>query len=275
MHNAEDGRACAQRIDAAMSIIRDAGRMALDYFERYRSLAVEEKSGGQDIVSIADRAVESLIREAILDRFGEDGIVGEEHGNVSGSSGFQWLVDPIDGTGSFLHGLQTWSVVIAILRDGEPVAGLVLEPCTGRLYRARCGEGAFCDDAPIAVDTATPFTGGLFAIGASRPEASAHIGAVVTGVLAAGGGYMRNGSAALSLAHVAAGHYLGFYEPQLNAWDCVAGLLIVSEAGGTADDFLGDDGVFARKPCFAAAPQAAPLFRQIVNGEVEPLEGTR
>ncbi|MFZ2103351.1 MAG: inositol monophosphatase [Oricola sp.] len=264
MENTPSARQCADRLDAAREIIREAGRIALDYFGRYRTLDIEEKSSGQDIVSVADKAVEEFITAAIRARFDDDGFVGEEHGGREGVSRYRWLIDPIDGTGCFLHGLRSWSVVIAILEDGMPVAGLVLEPCTDRLYWARHGHGAFCNDAPIRIDSATPFSGGLFAVGASKPELSAHIGSVIAGVLAHGGSYMRNGSAALSLAHVAAGHYLGFYEPVLNAWDCVAGLLIVSEAGGQTDDFLADGELSKPKPCFAASPSTAATLRAII-----------
>ncbi|MCI5076924.1 inositol monophosphatase [Oricola sp.] len=265
MNPSDTSNTCGARFAVAEHLIRDAGRMALDYFDRYQTLAIEEKSSGQDIVSVADKAVETYLSEQIRRRFPDDAIVGEEHGGIAGASGFQWIIDPIDGTGCFLHGLRSWSVVIAILDHGTPVAGLILEPCANRLYSAERGSGAFCDDAPIRVDSMTPFDAGLFAVGASLPEQSAHIGSIIAGILANGGSYMRNGSAALSLAHVAAGHYLGFYEPVLNAWDCVAGLLIVSEAGGEADDFLAGGDITAKRPCFAASPRVAPEFRAIIG----------
>lgn len=265
MYSLDPQRDRAERLAAAREIIGEAGAIALSYFERYRSLDVEEKTSGQDIVSIADWTVETFMRGAIRRRFGGDGIIGEEHGATAGVSGYQWLIDPIDGTSCFLHGLRSWSVVVAILEGGRPVIGLILEPCTGRLYWATQGRGACCNDMPLKVDAASSFANGLFAIGSGGPEISGHVGSIVAGVLARGGGYMRNGSAALSLAHVAAGHYLGFHEPVLNAWDCVAGLLIVSEAGGIADDFVADGELCTPRPCFAASPAVAEAFREIIE----------
>ncbi|MCD7060582.1 inositol monophosphatase family protein [Pelagibacterium xiamenense] len=262
----DSAQECAVRREAAKDIIREAGRLALEYFERYTSLTVETKTGQQDVVSVADRAVESMLREAVAARFPNDGLIGEEHGHLAGSSRFSWLIDPIDGTSCFLHGLRSWCVAIAVLEDGAPVLGLVYEPCTGYLYWAERGRGAYRDDASIFVDAMTPFGGGLIAIGASQDASAAHVGSVIAGVLEAGGVYMRNGSAALTLAHVAAGHYLAFYEPKLRAWDCVAGLLLVAEAGGEADDFLAGGGLLEQKPCFAAAPQAAAILRDIAFG---------
>ncbi|MEF2070685.1 inositol monophosphatase family protein [Consotaella aegiceratis] len=252
------------RFALARQLIRDAGAIALDHFRRYRTLDVATKTGPQDTVSAADREVEETIRDAICSRFPDDGLVGEEYGHQSGASRWTWIVDPIDGTGSFLHGLRSWSVVIAVLEAGRPVIGLVLEPCTDRLYWAVEGGGAFCDDHPIAVDAAGCVGNGLTVISAGRAAQARQVGGIIERLLAAGGVYMRSGSAALSLAHVAAGHYVGFFEPHLSPWDCVAGLLIVKEAGGVADDFrLGADWT-ERRPVFAAAPGAERDLRDII-----------
>ncbi|MET3598965.1 inositol monophosphatase family protein [Martelella mangrovi] len=257
--------ACAERFDAACKIIVDAGKLALDYFERRGSLAIEMKTSGQDLVSAADRDVEDFLRQAISARFPEDGLYGEENGQKPGTSHYRWLMDPIDGTSCFLHGLQSWGVVIALFHQDTPVAGLIYEPCTGQLYTAKLGEGAHRNGTKIHVNDTTPFSGGFIAVGATRREHGPHIGGLIAAVMANGGVYMRNGSAALSLAHVAAGHYLAYYEPVLNAWDCVAGLLIVSEAGGDVDDFpLSSD--FSKKgPCLAGSAAAAEKLRDILG----------
>jgi myo-inositol-1(or 4)-monophosphatase len=170
-------------------------------------------------------------------------------------------------TSPFLHGLRSWSVSICLLEKGRPVLGYVYEPCADQLYWAGSGQGAFCDDRPIKVDPAARLHAGLTAVGAGGGASRAdQIGNLMRRLLEAGGTYMRNGSAALSLAHVAAGHYVGFYEPSLSAWDCAAGLLIVSEAGGVADDFFADGDILKRQPVFAAAPGAEPELRRVVCG---------
>ncbi len=275
MHDPAAGNAITARLNFAKSNIRIAGTLALDYFADRDDLAVAYKSSRQDAVTAADRAVEKQLREAIAATYPDDGLIGEEFGTKAGSSRYQWALDPIDGTGCFVHGLRSWSIVIALLHDGVPVLGLILEPCTGRLYWARQGVGAYCDATPISVDRTTPFTAGITAVGASTPDHGPMIGGIVAGLLQNGGGFMRNGSAALALAHVAAGHYVGYYEPALSAWDCLAGLLIVCEAGGVTDSWIDTDGFAGRKPCFASAPQVEAEIRAIVAANGGPLSGRR
>lgn len=269
MQGLEMERGISERVGAARRIIRAAGAIALEYFANYDTLEVEIKTSRQDTVSAADREVEAFIRAEITKLFPLDSLIGEEHGEVTGDSDYTWVIDPIDGTACFLHGLKSWCTVIALLRDGEPVAGLIYDAGADQLYWAAQGHGAYRDDRPISVDRATPFTGSMFAIGGSSSEHSAQIGRLVEAVLGAGGIHMRNGSAALTLAHLAAGHYGGYYEPALSSWDCLAGLLLVSEAGGIADDFLKHTNLTERGPAFAAAPQVADAFRQLIAASLQ------
>ncbi|GGA38711.1 inositol monophosphatase family protein [Pelagibacterium lentulum] len=253
----------AERLVAAKETARNAGTLALDYFARYQTLDIDYKTSRQDAVTIADQAVETHIRNAIFSVFPEDGIIGEEHGVVPGSSGYDWIIDPIDGTAAFLHGLSSWSVVIALLENGKPVAGLVYEACADRLYWAEAGGGAYCNENRLVIPP-TAFDAGLTVIAASRPEHADHTGSIIAQLLKQGGAFMRSGSAALALAHVGAGHYVGFYEPRLSAWDCLAGLLIVSEAGGDCDDWLALGAISNRHPCLAGNKVVAPILRTII-----------
>jgi myo-inositol-1(or 4)-monophosphatase len=264
MQDQEMERGITERFGAAKRIIRAAGQIALEYFANYDDLEVETKTSRQDTVSVADKEVETFIRAEIAKLFPLDGLVGEEHGEMLGDSAFTWVIDPIDGTACFLHGLKSWCTVIALLKDGQPVAGLIYDAPGNELYSAVRGFGAYRDERRLSVDLATPLAGSMLAIGASRPEQSIQIGRLIEAVLAAGGVYMRNGSAALTLAHLAAGHYGAYYEPALSSWDCLAGLLIVAEAGGQADDFLAHTKLTGRGPAFAAAPQVSEEFRQLV-----------
>lgn len=257
----------AERLAAAKTVITAASARALDFFRRYKTLAVETKQNDQDLVSVADRSVEDFIRSRIAEMFPEDGFLGEEHGMKAGTSAFCWIVDPIDGTSPFLNGLDSWSVVIALAEAGRTVLSLVAHPATGTLYWAEEGKGAWRDGQPISVNAATPFSGGTVAIGPGSRDHAEAVGRIVAEVLQNGGSFMRNGSAALSLAHVAQGSYLGFYEPELSAWDCVAGLLLVREAGGIADDPFASKLSRKRRPCLAAAPQIAPQLRAIIAGK--------
>lgn len=260
----------ADRLSAAKTIIRQAGAVALDYFERYDMLEVQSKRTAQDLFSEADTNVERLIRTAIAEQFPCDGLVGEEYGKQEGTSTWQWVIDPIDGTSCFLHGLLTWCVVIAVLENGVPVLGLTYDACRDHLYWAALGEGAWRNDTRIRVHPRAVIADGLTAIGGSNAVYSAQLGGIIERLLAAGGSYMRNGSTALTLAHVAAGHYVGYFQPLLNSWDCLAGLLLVSEAGGVTNDFMADTGLYGRGDVFACAPQVATELEEIVGSTASP-----
>lgn len=221
----------AARVAACNELIAEAAALALGWFHRRSELSRDSKSGPQDLVSQADREVEEMIRGRLTSLFPSDAILGEEQGVTTGQSGWKWIVDPIDGTASFLHGLRGWSVSIGLSHDGTIIAGWIADPAGGRTYSATLGGGAWCDSNRLQVSGARCFSDGIMAIGSGAP---AQIGSLVADLLSRGGGFQRNGSAALSLAHVAAGHYIGFYEPLLSPWDCAAGLLMVEEAGGRA-----------------------------------------
>lgn len=250
-----DTEAVAQRAAAATRLIRDAGALALDYFRRYRSLAVEAKTNPQDIVSEADRQVEQIIRRGLATCFPDDSILGEEHGLIAGSSEYTWLIDPIDGTSPFLHGLRNWCVVIALLHGDKPILGLIYDPSSKELFSAIVGRGAFLNDHPIRVDTQSSIGQGLTSISAVTGVSAAEVAKMIESLHNAGGAFIRLGSAALTLAFVAAGRLVGYYEPMLHSWDCVAGLLLVEEAGGQIRPFVSGHGYTGTGPAFAAAPQ--------------------
>lgn len=121
------------RLALAETIAREAGAKALDYFKRRETLVIETKRDPQDVVSIADRDVEQLIRSRVSETFSQDGFLGEEYGLNEGSSGYTWVVDPIDGTSPFVNGMPNWCVSIAVLKDGEPVIGVIQAPCFDEL----------------------------------------------------------------------------------------------------------------------------------------------
>lgn len=261
--------AVAARATVATRIIGDAGALALDYFRNYRSLAVQTKTSPQDIVSEADRQVESLIRGRLAAQFPDDGLVGEQHGHLAGRSGFNWLIDPIDGTSPFLHGLRNWCVVLALLNDDRPVLGLIYDPCSDELFSAIAGSGAQLNGQAIAVDPSSTLQQGLTAISAVTQVPATEIAGIIERLHNAGGAYIRLGSAALTLAYVAAGRLVGYYEPLLHAWDCVAGLLLVQEAGGIVNAFPLKGGAIASGPAFAASPAtSADLSRLIQHPDI-------
>ena len=254
----------ANRVDAADAIIRRAGELALDYFRALDRLQVEHK-GPQDRVSDADREVERLIRDELIRRFPRDRFLGEETGliELADATEFTWVVDPIDGTDCFVHAIPVWSVSVALLRGRDIVAGLVFDPCAGELFSAARGGGAFLNGAPVRVSDAQSIGDGVVGVGFSHRVDPAPTFAALAALAGAGGLFQRNGSAALTLAYVAAGRYLGFFEAHINSWDVLAGLALVAEAGGRCSPFLDDDGLHRGNPVVAAAPGLATELERI------------
>jgi myo-inositol-1(or 4)-monophosphatase len=245
----------AARLALAKEVAREAGALALGYFEKLATLAVEFKQGGQDVVSIADREVEVLIRARIAEAFPEDGVLGEEDGLVEGSSGVLWVVDPIDGTSPFLNGLSHWCVSIAVAVDGAAEIGVIYAPVSDEFFSAAKGMGAFLNDAPIQVAPARGIEDGLLGFGCNPRTPPEDVGRFITVLLEAGGMFYRNGSGALMLAYVACGRLVGYYEQHINSWDCLAGLCLIQEAGGWHNDFLAGEGMLKGNRIAGGAPQ--------------------
>ena len=226
----------AARLDAARAIADDAARRAHALFRDVGALEVDVK-GRQDWVSNADRAVETAIRDALAAAFPDDGVLGEEHGRVPGSSGLTWVIDPIDGTTSFVNGVPGWCVVLACVDARRTLIGVVRDPVADETWVAARGRGATLNGRPIRASAATGLDQGSLAVGHNlrvRPE---HTLALLDRLLHAGGVYYRCGSGALMLCYVASGRLIGYCEPHMNAWDCLAALLAIEEAGGTVRGF--------------------------------------
>lgn len=258
------------RFDLACRAATEAGALALSFFQNRDQLVIEAKASPQDIVSRADREVEDLIRAHLLGAFPQDAILGEEGGARAGDSGFLWVIDPIDGTSPFLAGLPHWCVVIALVQGGETVAAVTAHPLSGEVFTALRGQGAWLNGAPLRCNPDHRIDTSLVALGASHRTDPGHVAGVVAGLMRAGGMFYRNGSGALMLALVAAGRLGGYYEPHMNPWDCLAGILMITEAGGRARA-IGPDP--AGGVVLAAAPQVfAPLCAIV---DAAPTDGQR
>jgi myo-inositol-1(or 4)-monophosphatase len=220
-----------RRHSFALRIARQAGELGLRHFRALDRLTIESK-GHQDLVTNADREVETLIRKAIATEFPDDGIVGEEHGRTGGTSGHVWVIDPIDGTANFVAGIPAWCVSIACCRGGVAHTGVIFEPASGEMFSARRGAGACVNDRPMRASASGSLTKGSVGTGFSNRAEADNIVGVIGDLIASGGVFYRNASGALMLAYVAAGRLIGYVEEHMNAWDCLAGLLMVEEAGG-------------------------------------------
>lgn len=221
----------------AAEIAREAGDLA--HRRRFEGVSLAAtKSTVADIVTEADREVEQLIRERVRSERPDDGFLGEETGAEPGTSGYTWVVDPIDGTVNYAYGIPAYSVSIAVV-EGDPdperwrgVAAAVCAPALGELFTAVRGEGAWLGEQRLAVSTETP-AGALLGTGFGY-DPSTHAGDIdtVQRAMTMARDVRRMGSAAIDLAYLAAGRLDGFFERGLNPWDFAAGALLVQEAGG-------------------------------------------
>ncbi len=248
-----------QRYTAALEITQAAAQKALHHFTHRDALNIESK-GAQDWVSNADRDVEQQIREAINARFPDDSIVGEEHGNQVGSTTYTWVIDPIDGTSSFVNGIPSWCVVIAGVSAGKTVFGVIVDPVTGETFSACDGFDVSLNGKPIQISNAKSLTDGSVAVGHSTRLDSRMTVRFFEQFLAQGGIYHCNGSGALMLAYVASGRLIAYVEPHMYAWDCLAGLYLIERAGGIVQPFDLGAMLQAGGRVVAAAPEVYPTI---------------
>ena len=237
----------------AQSIARHAGMMALELFQRCDQLVIEFK-GIQDMVSAADRDVESYIKAQVRAVFATDGFLGEEGGADCADAEFVWVVDPIDGTACFVNGMYSWCVSMAVLHHGQPVIGVVYDPNANELFHARTGGGAFCGAKPIHVHPGTSLKDGVLGVGTSFRVGVGDFIPFLDAVLRDSGMFIRNGSGALMITYVAAGRLIGYFEPHMNSWDALAGFVLVQEAGGKCNAFLDNDGLLRGNPVIVGNP---------------------
>ena len=214
----------------------------MGYFLNLDALTIRQK-GVQDMATEADINTEKLIRERMYSRYPDDVFFGEETGSEYQPQTDQgvWVVDPIDGTHPFISGMPYWCVSIAYLINGQVEMGVIYDPNRDELFSAGLKGGAYLNDTPIHVSASKTISDGLTGIGFSTRIEPEDILRPLERLIRARGVYHRNGSGALSIAYVACGRLIGFFEPHMNAWDCLAGILLVKEAGGLSDDFLDDN----------------------------------
>lgn len=249
-------------------LARDAGRLARDFWDRRAALAVELK-GPQDFVTVADREVEAFVRGEIARAFPGDGFLGEETATAfDGDAASVWIVDPIDGTHNFLRGIPYWNVSIAYAKDGARALGAVYDPAHDELFHARRGGGAWREspagESRLAAAPTASLAAAIVAVGHSDRFVDARVIALRRALMDAHAAYRNFGSAALQLAHVAEGRLDAFVELELSAWDAMAGLLLVEEAGGRVAPFPGPDGLTVKAPVVASAAGIAGELEALV-----------
>lgn len=195
-------------------------------------LATDSKSSPTDVVTAMDRAAEALITAALGRLRPHDGLIGEEGARQEGTSGVDWLIDPLDGTVNYLYGLGGWAVSVAALIEGAPVAGVVHIPSLGETFAATAGGGATCNGVPLHLGDGPTLGQALVATGFGYAEnRRAHQGAVLARVLPAIRDIRRQGACAVDLCMVASGRVDAYFERGVQPWDHAAGGLVAVEAG--------------------------------------------
>ena len=220
-------------LNVMMKTARKAGRALLKDFTEVEQLQVSTKGPG-DFVSRADKQAEATIREDLMAARPSYGFLGEEGKEIDGEDPTRrWIVDPLDGTTNFLHGLPHWAVSIALEHKGQIVAGVIYDPVKDEMFWAEKGGGAWLNESRIRASARHRLIESIFATGlpfagrADLPETLQDLARL----LPATAGVRRFGAASLDLAYVAAGRYEGFWERKLHSWDMAAGLIIAREAG--------------------------------------------
>jgi myo-inositol-1(or 4)-monophosphatase len=232
-------------ITVMVSAARKAARGLVRDFGEVENLQVSLKGPG-DFVSAADRRAEEMIYRELSKARPTFGFHMEERGRISGSDpSHEWVVDPLDGTTNFLHGIPLFAISIALLKDGAPIAGVIYSPITDELYAAERGRGGFLNDRRLRVAARRDLSDSVICCGIPHQGRGdvVRFRKELETIQSKVAGVRRTGAAALDLAWVAAGRFDGFWERGLSPWDLAAGIILVREAGGIVTDLDGDLGI--------------------------------
>lgn len=254
-------------INVMAGAARKAARALVRDFGEVENLQVSQK-GPADFVSEADRRAERILRRELEKARPDYGFLLEEGGAVEGADPHhRWLVDPLDGTTNYLHGIPHFAISIGLERDGEPIAGVILDPLRDEMFWAERGAGAYVNERRIRVSARRQLADAVLATGipvGDRPGKAELLAALVP-AMDRTAGVRRFGCAALDLAYVAAGRYEGFWELGLSPWDVGAGIVIVREAGGFVTDLAGRTNALHGDSIVAANDHLHTALRRLLN----------
>jgi myo-inositol-1(or 4)-monophosphatase len=257
------------RLLIACAVAREAGALQKRRFLDRENMIYKFK-GPQDYLTATDGEVEKLVRTRLLEAFPGDTFLGEEDGGQV--SDCTWVVDPIDGTSNFARGIPYFCVSIAFVLQGKAEIGVIYQPMSDELYAAVTGQGAMLNGEAIKTSSTTQLDKSLIEVGrASRQPQEAYLG-ILDKVMRSGAGIRGAGSGALAIANVAVGRVDACFENHMYAWDCLAGLVLVQEAGGRVSDFLADGGLLKGNAILAAAPGIAEEFSSLLEVALLPAE---
>ncbi|EBA16467.1 inositol-1-monophosphatase, putative [Roseobacter sp. SK209-2-6] len=255
-------------LNVMIKAARKAGRSLVKDFGEVENLQVSRKGAG-DFVSKADIAAEKILKDELMGARPSYGWLAEEGGETPGEDPTRrWIVDPLDGTTNFLHGLPHWAISIALEHKGNIVSGVIYDPAKDEMFFAEKGAGAWMNETRIRVSARHRMIESIFATGlpfggrSDLPETLQDLARL----LPATAGVRRFGSAALDMAYVAAGRYEGFWERRLNSWDLAAGIIIVKEAGGLAEAIDPEESILESGEVICANEPIYETFAKVIRG---------
>lgn len=227
-----------------------------------------QKEGFNNLVSYVDRESEKKLVAGLTQMIPGSGMLGEEGASIKSTNGYMWIVDPLDGTTNFTHGLPPFAISVGLTLNDKAVLGIVYEVTRKEMFHTIEGGLAYCNDTVIQVSGVSTLNESLFATGFPYydfPKMDAYL-SIIRKFLRQSHGVRRLGSAATDLAYVAAGRFEGFFEYNLNPWDVAAGAFLVQQAGGVVTDFKGGpDFLYGREIC--AAGGVHPVMQELIASE--------
>ena len=249
----------------AVKAARSAGNIIARFSDQVDSLSIAKKQRN-DFVSEVDNMAEQTIINIIKESYPDHAILGEESGNHDGKDDgkeYLWIIDPLDGTTNFLHGVPQYAVSIAVQYKSQIIMAVVYNPISGELFTASKGAGAWLNDKRIRVSKQKTLEGSLLGTGFPyrNDQSVEHYLPVFKTFMQKTAGLRRPGAASLDLAYIAAGRYDGFFEMGLNKWDIAAGVLLIREAGGLVGDLKGEGSYLETGNIVAANPK---IFHQML-----------
>ncbi|QLH42990.1 MAG: inositol monophosphatase [Coxiellaceae bacterium] len=253
-------------LNIAIKAARDASKIILRSFDRLDRITVTEKSRNEFVTEV-DRASEQIIIETILKAYPNHSIMAEESGHIEGSEEYQWIIDPLDGTHNFIHGIPHFAISIAIQARGRIEHGLVLDPIRHELFTASRGGGARLGDRRVRVSACGKMDQALIGTGypSQHDERLTRFYAALEAIHPQASDLRCSGSAALDLAYLAAGRLDGYLEFSLKPWDIAAGALMVREAGGIICEPNGGENYLQSGHIVAGTPKICKALLQIIQ----------
>lgn len=258
-------------LNIAIQAARQASKVLLRFMDRLESVKINTK-GRNDFVTEVDHLSEQDIIQTIRRAYPDHAILGEESGYLEGQNEYCWIIDPLDGTMNYIHGIPHFCISIAVKQNDVLEAGVVYDPVRNELFSSAKGKGAMLNDRRIRVSPAKKLEASLIGTGFPFRD-STHLADYLktfSAITSQCSGVRRPGSAALDLAYVAAGRFDGFWEPNIKPWDMAAGVLLVEQAGGMVGDFQGEKNYLDNGNIIAGNPQIYKAILDIIKAQMIP-----